>query len=246
MRNLFVLLFAPLLALAACGGDGNSSTPVTSATAVATVKPPAGTDWLNVVQKTPEGGYMQGNPNAPIKLVEYGSRSCPVCGAFANTGVEPLRTRYVATGRVSYEFRDFMIHPQDPGIALLGHCVPTESFFAVLDRMYALQPQFNEKASQVTDAMYRQIQAMPRQQQASTWAEILGYIDLMKQSGVPEAKARACLADTALLTQLSDIMKKGADDGVSGTPTFFINGKQVPNVVSFDGLEPALMAAGAR
>ena len=55
------------------------------------------------VVATPEGGHRMGNPNAPIKLVEYGSRGCPVCGRFAAEGMEPLRTKYISTGKVSYE-----------------------------------------------------------------------------------------------------------------------------------------------
>jgi protein-disulfide isomerase len=44
-----------------------------------------------VVAKTPEGGYVRmGNPNAPIKLVEYGSRQLPpLRPSFANESVEP-------------------------------------------------------------------------------------------------------------------------------------------------------------
>src|SRR4051812_43521423 len=76
----FALAFLPLLALAACGSGGdNASAPVTSSTPVAQAAPPAGKQWVDVVSKTPEGGYVQGNPNAPIKLVEYGARMCPTC-----------------------------------------------------------------------------------------------------------------------------------------------------------------------
>ena len=83
-------LALPLLILAACGGgsgDANSSAPAAS---VAAVPPPVGKQWTDVVVKTPEGGYRMGNPDAPIKLVEYGSRLCPTCGNFGRTGQEPL------------------------------------------------------------------------------------------------------------------------------------------------------------
>src|SRR4051812_3124945 len=108
-----VLAMIALLLLAACGGgSGNSSAP---AAPVATAKPPAGKLWTDVYTKTGDGWVMQGNPNAPIKLVEYGSRTCPVCGAFAASGTEPLREKYIKTGQVSWEFHDFLVHPQDLG-----------------------------------------------------------------------------------------------------------------------------------
>ncbi|MEI9927918.1 MAG: thioredoxin domain-containing protein [Sphingomonas sp.] len=242
--RVLAFVFVPLLMLAGCGGgDANSSAPAISTTPVAAAQPPAGKTWLDVVTATPDGNYIQGNPDAPIKLVEYGSRSCPVCGAFANTGVEPLRAKYVSTGRVSYEYRDFMVHNQDPGLALLGHCVPTEAFFTILDQMYAGQATFNARATQ---ELFTQVSALPKVQQPAAWAQALGYVEFMKQRGVPEAKVRACLADTALLTRITDQMKKAADEkDVEGTPTFFVNDRKVDGV-SFDQVEPALQAAGAR
>jgi protein-disulfide isomerase len=236
------LLAAPL-ALTACGGDdaGNNVT----APPVATVKAPEGKKWSDVVEKTGEGWYRQGNPAAPIKLIEYGSRSCPVCGAFAMTGVEPLREKYINTGQVSLEFRDFLVHPQDLGIALLGRCVSTEAFFPILDQMYANQPAFNEKTSQMTDAMYAQIQGMNRQDQAKTLAQILGYTDFMKQRGMPEPKIQQCLSDTNATATLSKQLEEATVKGVDGTPTFFINDKKVEGAVGWAQLEPALKAAGA-
>ena len=33
--------------------------------------PPKGGDWSTVVNATPAGGFMMGNPNAKVKLIEY-------------------------------------------------------------------------------------------------------------------------------------------------------------------------------
>ncbi|MBO9714185.1 thioredoxin domain-containing protein [Sphingomonas sp.] len=237
------LFLLPLTLLAGCngGGSGNSTAAVTSATPVAAVAPPAGKTWLDVVSKTSDG-YIQGNPNAPIKLLEYGSRTCPVCGHFANTGVEPLRAKYVSTGKVSYEFREFWVHPQDAAPSLLGNCVSTEAFFPVLDQMYAQQTELNAKIEQV----YAQVQSLQKTQQPLAYAVGLGYLDFIKQRGVPEEKARQCLTDPALVKTINDRINKGIEKGVNGTPTFFINDKKVDDVVAWEQLEPRLQAAGAR
>ena len=250
MRTALALI--PLLALAACGGDdANNSTPPVSSTPVAESKAPNGQNWADVVAKTPEGGYVQGNPNAPIKLVEYGSRGCPVCGRFATEGVEPLRKNYISTGKVSYEFRDFLVHgAPDFAAALLNQCVPTENFFNVLDGLFANQLQFEERLMNLQRSnpqVIQQMQTMQPAQQAALMADQLGYVEYMKQQGLPEDKARACLADTKAIEAIA---KTNADAvnvyNAQGTPTFFINGKMVPNVASWGGLEPALKAAGAR
>jgi protein-disulfide isomerase len=242
MRVAAILL--PLILLAGCGGgDGNNSTIETSATALPVIAPPAGKAWVDVVAKTAEG-YVQGNPQAPVKLVEYGSRTCPVCGHFANTAVEPLREKYISTGRVSYEYREFWVHPQDAAPTLLGNCVSDEAFFPVLDAMFAKQTELNANAEQV----YAQVSALPQQQRPLAWAEGLGYLDLAKTLGVPEPKARQCLSDPAMLKTFTDRIEKAATEkGVSGTPTFFINDQQAPErTVSWEQVEPLLRAAGAR
>jgi len=77
-----------------------------------------------------------GNPAAPVQLVEFGSRTCPHCAAFAATGIKPLIDKYVRTGKVSYEFHDFPVHGAiDLAPILLGHCVPASQFFPLIDAM---------------------------------------------------------------------------------------------------------------
>ncbi|MCW3847042.1 DsbA family protein [Sphingomonas sp. LB-2] len=240
---VWLTLLAAPLALTACGGDGANNSA--DAAPVATAKPPAGKQWTDVYTKTGEGWVKQGNPDAPIKLVEYGSRSCPVCGAFALTGVEPMREKYVKTGQVSYEFRDFLIHPQDLGIALLGRCVSTEAFFPVLDAMYARQNEFNAKTENISPEIQAQLAQMNRNEVAFTLTEMLGYPQFMQQNGMPADKVKACLADTNAVAVLSKQLEEGVAKGVDGTPTFFINDRKVENAVGWAQLEPALRAAGA-
>jgi len=248
MRTAIAL--TSLLALAACnGGQGNSSAPVTSATPVAAAQPPAGKTWLDVVAKTPEGGYRQGNPDAPIKLVEYGSRNCPYCAMFGTTGVEPLRQKYVSTGKVSYEFRDFLIHgAPDFALALLNQCVPDEAFFPVLDQMFANQPVFEERTMALqknNPQIFQQMQTMTPGQAAALMADALGMVDFIKQRGVAEPRARQCLADQKLIEGIAKVNADASNQGVNSTPTFFINGEKA-NAGSWEQLEPLLQAAGAR
>lgn len=244
----FALAFLPLLALAACGGGSeNASAPVTSSTPVAAATPPAGKQWVDVVAKTPEGGFRQGNPNAPIQLVEYGSRTCPTCGRFAIEGVEPLRQKYISTGKVSYEFRDFPLHgAPDLALALLNQCVGTDAFFPVLDQMFASQAAFGEKLNALPEGFQQQLQTMTPPQAAAAMADAMGAVEFVKQRGVPEAKARQCLADQATIKSIADVMADASNNrGVQGTPTFFINGKQV-DAAMWSQVETALQAAGAR
>jgi protein-disulfide isomerase len=229
----FVIALAVLpLALAACSkNDATGNVDAPAAAPVAAAAAPAGQNWTETVSKTPEG-YVMGNPNAPIKLIEYGARSCPTCGAFAREAYRPLTEKYVATGKVSFEFRDFLVHgAPDVALTLLGQCAGVAPFFPLLEQMYGNQIAFLDK-----------LQAMTPAQQH----EQMGAIDFVKQRGIPEAKARACLADQKQLEVMAKPTETAMQAGtVTGTPTFLLNDKKLDQVVSWDQMEKALKAAGA-
>ncbi|WP_375426963.1 DsbA family protein [uncultured Sphingomonas sp.] len=239
-------LALPLLALASCSGE--SGTAATgNATTLAATPAPAGRNWTETVTRTPEGGYRMGNPDAPVKLVEYGARTCPTCGAFSREAAEPLAKNYVASGKVSFEFRDFLVHgAPDLAAALLGQCGGTATFFPLLDQMYAAQPATLDRLQQGGAALEQRLQALPPRGQIAALGDAMGLVDFVKQRGIPEAKARACLADTAAqdaLTKASgDAQASGA---VTGTPTFLLNGAPIPGAVAWPQVEQALKAAGA-
>jgi protein-disulfide isomerase len=203
-------------------------------------------NWVNIVVKTPEGGFRQGNPNAPIKLVEYGSRTCPTCRAFAMEGVEPLRREWIASGKLSYEFRDFLIHGvPDLSLALLNQCGPTARFFPVLDQMFASQETFDGPLHKLVETQPKVVegwQQLPPAQAATKFAEALGMITFMKARGLPEAQARRCLSNSALIKGVADAYARGAKAGVQGTPSFFVNGRRV-RAFTWDQLQPELRAA---
>jgi len=242
----FVTAIAVLpLTLAACSG-GDSSNTTQAAAPVAAATAPAGQNWTETVVKTDEG-YLMGNPNAPIKLVEYGARSCPTCGAFAREAFKPLTDNYVSTGKVSFEFRDFLVHgAPDVALTLLGQCGGTAPFFPILEQMYQNQNAFLDKLQTMPPAMQQSLANLAPTAVATKLAEHMGAIDFVKQRGIPEAKARACLADQKQLEIMAKPTENAMQSGtVTGTPTFLLNGKKMENVLSWSEMEKALKAAGA-
>ena len=246
MKLRIVTALLPLVALAACGdgATGNSSAP---AKPVAAAPAPAGQNWEETVVATADGGHLMGNPNAPIKLVEYGARSCPTCGAFGREAYKPLTEKYVSTGKVSFEFRDFLVHgASDVALTLLGQCGSVESFFPLLEQTYQNQIPMLDKLQQMPQAQQAALQGKSPTAVATALAEQMGAIDFVKQRGIPEAKARACLADQKQLEIMAKPTEKAMQDGsVTGTPTFFLNGKVVEGAVTWADIEKALKAAGA-
>lgn len=243
MRKVLALTLFAALALTSCGKKVEEAAPL------AAVAPPAGKQWTDVVAQTAEG-YRLGNPDAPLKLVEYGSRTCPTCGEFGRQGMRPLEEKYVKTGKLSYEFRDFIVHgAPDVPASQLGRCIGAETFFPVLEQMYMNQIAYLEpmEAGMSDQAFQASLTGKPAAVIATAWAEKMGLIDFFKQRGLPEAAARACLNDTKALEKLAKITNDASASGlVTGTPTFILNDKKLENVVSWAALEPALKSAGAR
>lgn len=254
MKFTTPLAALPLLMLAACGSGGNGAGDANSiapAAPVAATAAPAGQKWADVVSKTAEGGFVMGNPNAPVKLIEYGSRLCPFCARFDAEGFPALRDGPIAQGKLSYEFRDYPVHgPADFGPTVLGQCVDPSIFFPLLDQMMSNQQQIlgdeaHEGALFKTVADMQKAGAKPAQI-ATAFAEQAGYMAFVQQRGVPEAKARACLADP----KAYDAIAKLTDDAgqkyqVAGTPTFIVNGQVAQNVNGWEQLKPILKNAGA-
>jgi protein-disulfide isomerase len=199
-------------------------------------------DWAQTVAVTPEGGFRMGNPAAKVKLVEYGSLACPHCRHFEETGYKPLVQRYVRSGEVSYEFRNFLINGPDISVSLLTRCAGAAKFFPMSQLVYAAQPQWQQRLQDMTDAEKAALEKMPDQQRLVRFAEIVGVGQIAARFGVTSARAQQCLADPIGLKRLLDMTKTAMDNGISHTPTFLIEGK-VTDAATWEDLEPQLKAA---
>lgn len=213
-----------------------------AAVALAPVEAAVQQDWAKSVVATPEGGYRMGNPNAPVKVVEYGSLTCPHCADFINSAKAPIAAK-VRTGKVSFEFRNFVLNGVDATATLLARCAAPAQFFPLVERIYATQPQWIARFTGLSDEQKQRIQALPETERLLGVAEAAGLTQLAVQGGVPAAKAKACLVDPAGLARIGEIYEAAAKLGVQGTPSFFVNGKRVM-VHDWAGLDGEIKKAG--
>ena len=155
-KALLALLAAPLaLGLAACSGSDDADAGL-SGDPIETVAPPEGVaSWSEVVATTPEGGYRMGNPDAPIKLIEFASLTCPHCATFAQTSKEELQGNFVNSGRVSLEFRNFILNPLDLAMTMMTRCGAPESFMALTEQAFLGQQELIETWSAASEGFHR-------------------------------------------------------------------------------------------
>jgi protein-disulfide isomerase len=210
----------------------------------ATAKPVAkavhAVDWTRTFAQTPDGGFRMGNPKAKVAIVEYGSLTCPHCRHFAETAYKPLVSNYVRTGKASYEFRSLILNGIDIAATLVARCGGPSRFFPLAEQLYATQPTWIEK---VTDAESEKLNALPKDQMMLGVAKVTGLIPIAAAQGIPSDKAEACLKSQPAADELLKMTQAAMDAGVQGTPTFFVNGKQVP-AYDWATLEPFLKDAG--
>lgn len=243
LLSLPLLALAPLL-LVACGDDAVTG-DVASGEPLPVVAAPAGSSWAQKVTTTDQGGYLVGNPDAPLKLVEYGSLTCPACAAFAEEGIEPLMANYVNTGRVSFEFRSFLIHgPLDLALTRMIGCSTPEAALPLADQVWANLAAIQQRAF-ANQAALESVNSLPENQRFVKFGEITGLYEFFAARGISEDQGRQCMADFATLEKLDAYSTGYANDGISGTPTFMLNGNRV-NANGWAQLEPLLKRAGAR
>jgi protein-disulfide isomerase len=200
-------------------------------------------DWTRTVVMTPQGGFRMGNPAARVKLVEYGSLTCPHCAHFATTGAPDLAARYVRTGKVSYEYRNYVLNGLDVSASLIARCAGPGGFFRAADSFYARQTEWVDRVEAAGEDEWARVQALPPAQQAARFAELGGLARYAEIGGVTPQRARLCLADKAGLDRLMQMAAAAEARGVHSTPTFFINNVMAP-VKTWPAIEPLIRKAG--
>lgn len=200
-------------------------------------------DWSRVVTRKPDGAFVEGNPEAKVKLVEYLSLTCPHCAHFEGEGIAPLTAKYIRSGLVSYEVRHALRDAFDVAASLLARCEGPAAFFTLAPVVYAQQQQWMEQAmkwGQTAPAL----DAMPPDKLLPLVAEGSGLRALFIAHGLAPAKADGCLTDPAERTVLTAMANEAWHrPDFPGTPTFVINGVQADGVATWADLDRKLAAA---
>ena len=241
--HLFVAA-AAVFASAACNGDKGTDSSG-SAAKVEAVAPPEGGDWTKIVTQTPAGGFLMGNPNAPVKLVEYASMTCPHCAEFAETGVKPLVDKYVKSGRVSFELRNYVRDPLDIAMSLIARCGGAERFFPLTDALFKSQPEIFQRVQTASSEQQQSLSQLPPARQFAGYAQLAGLQQWAAMRGVPSARQQQCLSNQAEIDKLVQMAGDATSElpNFPGTPTFTINGKMVEDGGTWAQLEPKLREA---
>jgi protein-disulfide isomerase len=243
MKRTHLLIATALLATAGCNGAGGGNEAANAPITAEPVAPPQGGDWTKTVTATPEGGFQMGNPNAAVKLIEYGSYTCPHCASFDEEGMQPLTEKYIKTGLISFEYRNFVRDPLDLAGSLITRCGGPDRFFPLSHALFADQEVWMQKAMDQPEKQ-QALQSLPPNRIFVESASLAGLQQWAAQRGLPSAQANACLANEAEVNKLVQMQSDAvANFNVPGTPAFVINGKLVENASAWGALEPEIRKA---
>lgn len=155
--------------------------------------------------------FSLGNPDAPVKIVEYASFTCPHCANFEATVFKPLKTDYIDTGKVHFTLREVYFDRYGLWAAMMARCGGDMKYFGVTEVLFATQAEWAG-----TD---------------DPAAAVANIRKIGLTAGITNEQLDVCMNDApmaeAMVKRFEENMKA---DGVDGTPTLFINGEKHPNM----------------
>ena len=83
------------------------------------------------------GSPLQGNPSAPITIVEFGDFQCEFCGRFAKETEPKINATYIQTGKANMIFKNFVTHgPDSITAAMERNALTTKVSFGIFITHY--------------------------------------------------------------------------------------------------------------
>ena len=187
-----------------------------------------------------------GNPDAKVTVIEYASPTCPHCALFSNDVLPAFKEKYVTPGQVKFIIRPFARNTLDAAIIMLaehaaksvdggGAPAPTDpsapSAESSAEPPAPADPSNPSGLSQAAIETYDNVLStfFKTQQEWGTSNDPLTALKAVAtQLGFSEAAFNEALTNQELFNGIDAMRNQALNDfGLEGTPTFYINGKQL-------------------
>ena len=199
--------------------------------------------WLARVEHTADGGHRMGNPRAKVQLMEFVSYTCPHCADFFKTSDGPMQIAYVAPGKVALEVRHVIRNPVDLAAALLTECGPETKFFANHAAILRSQDTWLSRLGRTSEATRARWSTGPISQRMRAVAADTGFYEIMARRGYDQISADKCLSNEAEARRIAEQSAAGTEKyGVTGTPSFVLDGILLGDIHTWDALQPKIAA----
>lgn len=175
-----------------------------------------------LARRTPGDPLAMGKPDAPVVLISYSEFQCPFCGKFARDTEPTLISKYVDSGVLRIEWRDFpYLGDESTTAAVAGRAAAAQGrFWQFHDALYADQQPPN--SGKLTTAFLTAVAA---------------------KAGLDAKKFTASLGDASLRAAVEKDFSEGQRIGVTGTPAFLVNGTPIMGAQPTEVFERAIEQA---
>lgn len=173
-------------------------------------QPPAKPANLEAMRPIGAEDHIRGNPDAPVKIVEYSDTECPFCKRFHST-MQELMATYGNDGKVAWVYRHFpldQLHKKARKEAVASECAAeqggNDAFWAYMDRMMEVTPS--------NDGL-----------DSAELPKIAAFV------GLDVIKFNACLSSDTYAKRVQDDADNAIETGGQGTPWSIVvgpNGKK--------------------
>lgn len=157
-----------------------------------------------------------GNPDAPVRIVEYSDYQCPFCQRHSVETLPQILSQMIETGQVYYILKDFpleSIHPEARAAANAARCAgDQDAYWQMHDALFASQNQWANQGSGATEVF------------AALAADLGLDVDTFEE----------CVATTRHDALVQASMEEALSIGVRSTPTFFIDGYPLAGAYPFE------------
>lgn len=152
-------------------------------------------------ERTMVSGASVGDPNAPVKVIEYSDFNCVHCRNFWADNEETLYKDYIATGKVYFTYSPMsFISPTSFTAAEAAYCAMDQGkFWEYHDYIFA------NFGADFTSPMLKAI---------------------AQKVGLNMNDFNKCLDGNKYQTQVQQDLTKAQDQGINSTPTFVVNGEK--------------------
>jgi protein-disulfide isomerase len=167
----------------------------------------------------PERDHIRGSEDAPVTLVEYGDFQCPYCGQ----AEQVIRELLSSLGSdVRYVWRHLPLNDVHPNAQLASEAA---------------------EAAGAQGKFWDMYDALLSHQGELTLRDLVRHAD---ELGLDKEQFKDELRRRVHAARVAEDVASADESGVSGTPTFFINGRRHYGVYDIDALTSAVKAAKQR
>ncbi len=156
-----------------------------------------------------ELGWIEGEADAPVTVIEYFSPTCSHCKEFAEEVLPVVEKNYISTGKVRFILREWIRNPVDTTIMTQARCLPKKDGLSYLKDIFARQDEIFVAAQVGTLPGTLQIVGTP-----------YGITD--------REKLDACYKDMDIRFDMMDVEKTAEEYDIHATPTFIVDGTVHP------------------